>query len=134
MKKTLLLAAALACSGAVAQEKEIWACYQEEGTQLDWEGALLGWKQRLQMLQLQPLLLTIDGDIAIVNEGDVEERFSCSKHERLQNISCLNSIMATHLYFSTDTARLGKSKLFGATLTGERRDSVSVSTYNCTKF
>jgi hypothetical protein len=26
MKKTLLLAAALACSGAVAQEKEIWAC------------------------------------------------------------------------------------------------------------
>ena len=130
MKKTLLLAAALACSGAVAQEKEIWACQQEEGTLLDWEDGR--WKQYLKTLQ--PLLLTLDGDIAIVKEGDKENRLSCSKHERLQNISCLNSIMSMHLYFSTDTARLGKSNLFGATSTGDRRDSVSVSTYNCTKF
>ena len=44
MKKTLLLAAALACSGAVAQEKQVWACQQTEGTMLNWEGG--AWRQR----------------------------------------------------------------------------------------
>ena len=130
MKKTLLLAAALACTGAIAQEKEIWACQQVEGTMLDWEGG--SWKQYLKALQ--PLLLTLGEDIAYVKQGDVETTLSCSKHERLQNISCLNSIMSMHLYFSTDTARLGKSNLFGATSTGDRRDSVSAEIYNCTKF
>jgi hypothetical protein len=43
MKKTLLLAAALACSGAVAQEKEIWACQQTAGTMLMWENS--SWRQ-----------------------------------------------------------------------------------------
>jgi len=130
MKKTLLLAAALACSGAVAQEKEIWACQQEEGTLLDWEDGR--WKQYLKTLQ--PLLLTLDGDIAIVKEGDKENRLSCSKHERLQNISCLNSIMSTHLYFNSESGRLGESKLFGAISKAELRDSVIASIYNCTKF
>ena len=45
MKKSLLLAAALACSGAVAQEKEIWACQQVAGTLLKWESG--SWNQRL---------------------------------------------------------------------------------------
>ena len=44
MKKTLLLAAALACSGAVAQEKEIWACQGVESQGFiyrsnDWDAA-----------------------------------------------------------------------------------------------
>jgi hypothetical protein len=56
---------------AIAQEKEIWACQQEEGTMLDWEDG--SWEQYLQTLQ--PLLLTLDGDIAIVKEGDIENRF-----------------------------------------------------------
>ena len=43
MKKSLLLAAALACSGVVAQEKEIWACQQTEGTMLLWENS--SWRQ-----------------------------------------------------------------------------------------
>ena len=131
MRKLLLLAAALACTGAIAQEKEIWACQQVEGTLLDWEGG--SWKQYLKAAE--PLLLTILGeDIAYVKQGDVETPFSCSKHERLQNISCLDSIMSTHLYFNSESGRLGKSNLFGAISQGALRDSVIASIYNCTKF
>ncbi len=46
MKKPLLLAAALACSGTVAQEKEIWACQGAESQGFvyrrnDWNGVPL---------------------------------------------------------------------------------------------
>ena len=37
MKKSLLLLAALACTGAVAQEKQVWACQLVEGAMLRWE-------------------------------------------------------------------------------------------------
>jgi len=130
MKRSLLLLVALACTGAVAQEKQVWACQQEEGTMLNYRNGR--WEQSL--IVPEALLLTIDGANSRVKEGEAERRLSCSKVDFWPEISCLTSIKDKHYYFSPDTGRLGVSSLIGATLTGDRRDSVSAKIYNCTKF
>ena len=132
MKKTLLLAAALACSGAVAEEKQIWACQMEESTMLIWENS--GWKE--YRIQSYNLLLTLNAD----NTGSVDPTndmstwaINCSA--TLGNtISCLDVVQYDHLLFNPDTGKLGVSSLLGATMTGNNRDSVSAKIFNCTKF
>jgi len=116
--------------GAIAQEKEIWACQQIEGTLMNWENG--SWNT--YGTKPTPLLLTINGDIASVKEEDYESWYSCSKAQYEPFISCLSSSMGTHLYFNPETARLGKSTLLGAISKAEYRDSVSAVVYNCTKF
>ena len=137
MKKTLLLAAALVCSGAVAQEKEIWACQQTEGTMLNWEGG--AWRQ--SGINPRPLLLTIDGENSSYKEGDYEFSIDCSKRILSSaltsgvTISCLGSLSSLHIYLLTDTGKMGMSNLYGAISSSSvRRDSVSARIYNCTKF
>ena len=129
MKKTLLLAAALACSGAVAQEKEIWACQQTEGTMLNWEGG--AWRQLLT--NPRPLLLTIDGENSSYKEGDIERGLDCSLAGAFT--SCLNGLSSTHLLMDTNTGRMGVSHLYGVIMSSsDRRDSIMAQIYNCTKF
>jgi hypothetical protein len=126
MKKSLLLLAALACSGAVAQEKEIWACQQVEGTMLFWENS--SWTQLL--INPKPLLLTIDGKNSSYKMGDNENELDCSFYGVT---SCVSS--ATHLLIDKATGRMGLSHLLGALMSSsERRDSVSAEIYICTKF
>jgi hypothetical protein len=132
MKKTLLLAAALACSGAVAQEKEVWACQMEESTMLRWEDN--GWKN----YAVKPfnILLTLNADNtgSIDPSDDNEFSIECSE-EYLGRISCLDGPKWSHFLFSPVTGKLGVSRLLGATVDGrEYRDSVSAEVYNCTKF
>ena len=62
MKKTLLLAAAIACSGAVAQEKQVWACQMEESTMLRWEDN--GWKN--YAVKPYNILLTLNADNTVM--------------------------------------------------------------------
>ena len=127
MKKSLLLAADLACSGAVAQEKEIWACQQEAGTMLNWEGS--SWRQR--DIIPAPILLTIDGKNSIYKQGDTETYLDCSLGRRT---SCLG-LTSDHILIDTDTGRMGISTLFGVlSSSSEYRDSVAARIYNCTKF
>ena len=57
--------------GAIAQEKQIWACHQQASTMLDWENG--GWKS--YRVTPQPLLLTIDGGNSSCKE---DEREGCS--------------------------------------------------------
>ena len=126
MKKKLLLAAALACSGAVAQEKEIWACQQTEGTMLNWEDG--AWRQRA--ISPSPILLTIDGKNSSYKMGDNENELDCSFYGLT---SCVSSV--THLLIDKATGRMGLSHLLGALMSSsERRDSVSAEIYICTKF
>jgi hypothetical protein len=113
MKKTLLLAAALACSGVVAQEKEIWACQQTAGTMLNWENS--SWRQRA--IIPVPLLLTIDGENSSYKEGDTERGLDCSKKDTLtlggRITSCLDDLSSTHILMGRDTGRMGMSELYG---------------------
>lgn len=127
MKKTLLLAAALACSGAVAQEKEVWACLQELGTGLFWEGG--AWRQK--GITPTPLLLTIDGKNSSYKEGDYERAIDCSLD--LGFASCLR--LGTYLFMDTNTGKMGISHLLGVLgSTSDGRDTVAAQIFNCTKF
>ncbi len=130
MKKTLLLAAALACTGAVAQEKQIWACQQIEGTMLFWENS--GWRQRF--VAAEPILLTIDGENSSYKIQDSETGLDCSLAGAFT--SCLTGFpFAEHIFMDTATGRMGISGLYGALMSSsENRDSVSAQIYNCTKF
>ena len=137
MKKSLLLAAALACSGAVAQEKEIWACQQTEGTALTWISS--SWRQ--MNIISEPLLLTIDGENSSYKVGDYEQSLDCSKGILSNALtsgvttSCLGSLTSLHIYLLTDTGKMGMSDLYGAISSSSvRRDTVSAKIYNCTKF
>ena len=107
MKKSLLLLAALACSGAVAQEKEIWACQQTEGTMLNWEDG--AWRQRA--ISPSPILLTIDGKNSSYKMGDNENELDCSEKDILITsvTSCLDNLLSQHILMDTATGNMGMS-------------------------
>lgn len=130
MKKSLLLLAALACTGAIAQEKQVWACQQTDSTMLEWENG--SWNS--YRVAPVPLLLTIDGLNSRVKEGDKESEYACSILVPIDKISCLDITQSSHIYLDRITGKMGTSLLYGATLTGDRRDTVSAHLYNCTKF
>jgi len=75
MKKSLLLAAALACSGVVAQEKQIWTCQQLAGTQLVWEDG--AWKQ--VDAEPTPILLRLGGEYSSYRMSEEERLLDCAK-------------------------------------------------------
>ena len=128
MKKTLLLLAALACTGAIAQEKEIWACQQLEGTMLRWGSN--GWEQ--YRVTPEPLLLTVNGANSSVKRGDSEIRLQCSPLESFEErTSCVTSIGGDYFLLDPETGKMGKSRLSGAI---NNAYSVTAQIYNCTKF
>ena len=134
MKKTLLLAAALACSGAVAQEKEIWACQMDAGTMLKWRNDTQSW----QSLGIIPynLLLTINGDgsgMEQPSDRPPTNYLSCEK-VLAGKISCMNNIKTKHYLLDSDTGKLGISDLIGAISREEKRSDPFASVFNCTKF
>ena len=133
MKKTLLLAAALACSGAVAQEKQVWACQQIEGTMLRWENS----KWRSVRLSPLPLLLTLDGGNSSFKMADSTYDLDCSKAPLSglgDVLSCLSSIKTQHILISLNSGKMGMTSLIGAIASGDTRDSIDAEAFNCTKF
>lgn len=129
MRKLITLALILLSPMVVAQEKQIWACQQVEGTLLDWEDGR--WK--MFGVSPMPLLLTIDGAYSSFKKGDIDVGLACNTTS-MMTVSCLDNGQAYHLYFDPSTGKLGYSFLAGALQTGDQRDSVSASIYNCTKF
>ena len=128
MNKSLLLLAALACTGAIAQEKEIWACQQLEGTMLYWEDG--SWEQ--YTVTPEPLLLTVNGANSSVKKGDDGVRLQCSPLESFEErISCISSSGGEYFLLDPETGKMGKSRLSGAI---NKAYSVSAQIYNCTKF
>ena len=131
MKKSLLLLAALACTGAIAQEKQIWACQQQASAALEWENG--SWKR--YGVNPIPLLLTIDGANSSYKMGEYEFALRCEEIEFEPYISCIaTGTGSQHFYLDPNNGKLGTSLLFGAINTGVIRDTVGVQIYNCTKF
>ena len=116
--------------GAIAQEKEIWACQPEAGTLLSREDG--GWKPYGRYPK--NILVTIDGANSSYKEGEDEYALSCSKVEYFPNVSCLDFTMSTHLFFNSNSGKMGMSSLYGATSTGDSTYTVSAQVFNCTKF
>lgn len=135
MKKTLLIAAALACSGAVAQEKEIWACQQIEGTMLIWENS----RWRSVGLAPLPLLLTLDGENSSFKIADTTFPLDCSKaplsgSDMDDVLSCLSEIKTQHILINRNSGKMGMSSLIGSITSGDTRDTIDAEAFNCTKF
>ena len=104
MKKSLLLAAALACSGVVAQEKQIWACQQVAGTQLIWEDG--AWRQ----VGVEPtsILLRLGGKYSSYRMSEEERLLDCS--EALNGkVSCLDSLSSELIYIDPTSGKMGRS-------------------------
>ena len=129
MKKSLLLAAALACSGVVAQEKQIWACQQVAGTQLIWEDG--AWRQ----VGVEPtsILLRLGGKYSSYRMSEEERLLDCS--EALNGkVSCLDSLSSELIYIDPTSGKMGRSILFGAAEAGNSRSALATEVYNCAKL
>ena len=129
MKKSLLLEAALACSGVVAQEKQIWACQQVAGTQLIWEGG--SWRP----VGVEPtsILLRLGGKYSSYRMSEEERLLDCS--EALNGkVSCLDSLSSELIYIDPTSGKMGRSILFGAAEAGNSRSALATDAYNCAKL
>jgi len=135
MKKTLILAVALACSGAVAQEKQVWACQFLDSTALKWidgnyeTGRMFG----------DNLLLTVDGDKSEAKSSGSESvtPMNCKNADFPETVSCLTTTATdSHYYLHKPSGRLGVSDLFGMVMgdSDRNRSALSVRLYQCTKF
>jgi hypothetical protein len=129
MKKSLLLAAALACSGVVAQEKQIWACQQVAGTQLIWEDG--AWRQ----VGVEPtiILLRLGGKYSSYRMSEEERLLDCSK-ALSGKVSCLDSLSSKLIYIDPTSGKMGRSTLFGAAEAGDSRSALATEVYNCAKL
>ena len=115
--------------GAIAQEKQIWACQQQAGTMLRWESD----RWETYGVAGQPVLFTIDEASSTYKEGEREVPLICAVYFS-PYVSCFDITTGDHLLFNPNNGKLGRSALLGATDTGDRRDTVSAQVFNCTKF
>jgi hypothetical protein len=137
MKKKLLLAAALACSGAVAQEKEIWACQSNDvrtGYVFEDAGIKIG------RLRPDNLLVTIDGNNsnAEVVGSDLKYLLSCEIYEDLR-FNLMERHHVCHQKFNLGfSLRIGTNsgKAISARMGGifTEYENVDMDIYTCTKF
>ncbi len=112
--------------GAIAQEKQIWACQMEEGTQLLWED---GRWESYGVTDTQ-LLLTLDGANSSYKLGSVTWELTCT--DVFGRKSCFTTYTGSqNIFFDPDSGRMGMSYLSGALA---KVDSVAAQIYNCTKF
>lgn len=132
MKKIVLFAVALAYSGAVAQEKQVWACQQEVATILGWDKS--GWTQD-EGVDVN-FLLTINENLtaAVKSVGDTSEANLTCEIAPESYLSCLDNTKSMHFLFNSAQKRLGFSSLYGSMDTDNKREPVSARIYTCVKF
>jgi len=133
MKKLLLLAAALACSGAVAQEKEIWACQGifDGATGFIWENGQ--WVNSL--FNESNILVTIDGSNSVIKEDGNDYPYVCRATSSV--VGALVSCSSNNSLFllNSESGQAGWSNLLGAADPDkEQRDTVTAALFECTKF
>ena len=133
MKKTLLFAAALVCSGAVAQEKEIWACQAILGgtAGFKWENG----KWVNAPFNEINMLVTIDGSNSVIKEDGFDYPFACRATSSI--VGALVSCSSKNSFFvlNSESGQAGFSNLFGAADPDrEQRDTVTTALFECTKF
>ena len=129
MKKLTTLILLLLSPLVIAQEKEVWACVQVKGAQINWENG--SWER--SGVTPESLLLTIDGVNSSYKQGDYNPwKLNCSLGDG--RVSCVSRNIGDHIYLDPASGKMGISFLGGALDTGDTRDSVSAQIYNCTKF
>lgn len=136
MKKTLLLAAALACSGAVAQEKEVWACQSKNvstGYMFEESGV------RIARFQPDNLLVTIDGNNSNAKGTGSNTNYILSCEINDLRPALIEPHHVCHQKFNLGfTLRIGTSsgKAISAFMTGifSKDANVFIDVYTCTKF
>jgi len=128
MKKTLLLAAALACSGAAAQEKDVWACQGLDSNGFKWENG----KWERIFYEPDKWLLSLDGVDGNIKAGEIDTSLSCTD---LIILTCTSS---SGLYVSFDRATGAGSvaSTLGSVYPNSdgSRDSIYIEPIQCTKF
>ena len=132
MKKTLLLAAALACSGAVAQEKQVWACQEimsgmgfvyKDGAWVETSFASVNY------------LVTIDGSNSKYGHSGEQYSTNCENftNKPTPHFRCSDTTGGTVL-LNPDTKLAVISEGLGGILMDEYRDTVQIRLLQCTKF
>ena len=111
--------------GAIAQEKQIWACQMEAGTVLNWEDS--NW--RTYGHPTTQLLLTLDGENSSFKDRDFEQPLECSFF--YPAATCRTPSGAHYILIDTTTGKMGKSFLGAALKSG---NGLSAQIFNCTKF
>lgn len=132
MKKTLLLAAALACSGAVAQEKQVWAC------QSITNGQGFGYKEGSWVeanFGITNYLVTIDGSNSKYGYDGNEYSTNCEDFTYYSNphFRCGDATGGTVL-LNPDAKLAVIFEGLGGISARETRDTVSIALLQCTKF
>ncbi|MDA1244078.1 MAG: hypothetical protein O3B02_03625 [Proteobacteria bacterium] len=132
MKKTLLLAAALACSGAVAQEKEIWACQEIQSYGMEWTNG----RWQGGAFEESQLLFTLNGINSTLKLPELPRPIdlSCLYDVTDGYWFCSDPLYAVSFIINQDSGSAGYSTLFGAVINEEDRSSITVSVLQCTKF
>jgi len=132
MKKTLLLAAALACSGAVAQEKEVWACQGVDSNGFKWENGKwerAGYASDNWLLSLDRTdVINIDGNI---KSGEMNYSLRCRD---LMAVTCASDF-GVYVTFDSASGTGSVAHTFGSVLTeSDARPSIYLELIQCTKF
>ena len=127
MKKTLLLAAALACSGAMAQEKEVWACQVTDSTGFAFKDD----NSITTPFKKSNYLLTIDGANSAVKEGEDDTDLDCLESP-YGWVSCVSHEHARYISTSRVNGLGSYANTGGSTIRGPF--TASLQLIQCTKF
>ena len=131
MRKSLLLLAALACTGAVAQEKQVWACQgiTDATGFIHADGA---WSQA--DFDSVNYLVTIDGSNSKYGYGGREYSTNCETIDfGISHFRCNDESGGTVL-LNPDTKLAVISEGLGGIMANDSRDTVSIRLFQCTKF
>lgn len=128
MKKTLLLAAALVCTGAVAQEKDVWACQGLNSNGFVWEDG----KWVRGGYAPDNWLLSLDGNDSNIKVGDIDYPLRCTDILAVMCISDWGVYVTFDRVLSTGSVAV----TLGSALSGPNgeRDSIYIEPLQCTKF
>lgn len=116
----------LFCGTAFGQA-EVWACQVQASAGLKWGEN--HWAST--SFKVQPYLIRFDGKNSTYGAGEKQYQTVCSKQG--DNIRCNDSSGGTIL-LNTETGTGGTSELFGVMMKGAKRDTLSVTAIQCTKF
>jgi hypothetical protein len=114
------------------------ACQEAAKAGLKWEGNQWNtarFHEDKFILVLEDGSLTIESVAPVI--GRPESRVTCKADTQAISedltIQCTDDL-GGYLFFNPITMKGGEAQLFGSTMSGNKRDTLSVSAFTCTKF
>ena len=135
MKKMLLATLLVVCATGVWAEGEPLACQEEDSGGLRWADG----KWKTTGYHTQRFVLVLEGDVlsktsvmkAFVGDDGNSYQVTCTNVN--PQIRCEDQT-GSSLYYDPRVKRGGIARIFGATLTSNQRDTLSVSAFTCQPF